>query len=161
MFCSWGTRPAEVPKGDRGRSGRKVADPNTTDNRKVVHFGWWSGRPPGRGSGTVARGGPGRGRREVVEEAREDIRESTTTTNPTTRRRRRRSERQRRQRSRRPFVTTFTRRAWCPEVALGFRFGRLLILSISPLVRNASCYEVAVVVIVAVVIVGVVARSSS
>ena len=41
-------------------------------------------------SGTVARGGPGRGRREVVEEAREDIRESTTTTNPTTRRRRRR-----------------------------------------------------------------------
>ena len=90
MFCSWGTRPAEVPKGDRGRSGRKVVDPNTTHNRKVVHFGGGSGRQPGRGSGTVARGGPGRGRREVVEEAREDIRESTTTTNPTTRRRRRR-----------------------------------------------------------------------
>ena len=107
MFCSWGTRPAEVPKGDRGRSGRKVADPNTTHNRKVVHFGGGSGRQPGRGSGTVARGGPGRGRREVVEEAREDIRESTTTTNPTTRRRRRRPERQRRQRSRRPRATTF------------------------------------------------------
>ena len=90
MFCSWGTRPAEVPKGDRGRSGRKVADPNTTHNTKVVHFGGGSGRQPGRGSGTVARGGPGRGRREDVEEAREDIRESTTTTNPTTRRRRRR-----------------------------------------------------------------------
>ena len=81
MFCSWGTRPAEVPKEDRGRSGRKVADPNTTHNRKVVHFGGGSGRQPGRESGTVARGGPGRGRREVVEEAREDIRESTTTTN--------------------------------------------------------------------------------
>ena len=90
MFCSWGTRPAEVPKGDRGRSGRKVVDPNTTHNTKVVHFGGGSGRQPGRGSGTVARGGPGRGRREVVEEARKDIRESTTTTNPTTRRRRRR-----------------------------------------------------------------------
>ena len=90
MFCSWGTRPAEVPKGARGRSGRKVADPNTTHNAKVVHFGRGSGRQPGRGSGTVARGGPGRGRREVVEEAREDIRESTTTTTPTTRRRRRR-----------------------------------------------------------------------
>ena len=60
MFCSWGTRPAEVPKGDRGRSGRKVADPNTTHNRKVVHFGGGSGRQPGKESGTVARGGPER-----------------------------------------------------------------------------------------------------
>ena len=60
MFCSWGTRPAEVPKGDRGRSGRKVADPNTTHNRKVVHFGGVSGRQPGKESGTVARGGPER-----------------------------------------------------------------------------------------------------
>ena len=113
-------------------------------------------RRTGTRSGGSPRGGPGRLREDV----REDIRDSTTTTNPTTRRRRR-SERQRRQRSRRPFATTFTRRARCPEVALGFRFGRLLILSISPLVRNAICYEAAVVVIVAVVIVGVVARSSS
>ena len=124
MFCSWGTRPAEVPKGDRGRSGRKVADPNTTHNKKVVHFGGGSGRQPGRGSGTVARGGPGRGRREVDEEAREDIRESTTTTNPTARLRRRRRGRFR--------ILSFV----CPEVGLGYRLGRLLILLISPPVRH-------------------------
>jgi len=150
-----------VSKWGRARSGRKVADPVQADNRKVVHFGGGPGRPPRRGSGTVTGGGPGRGRGEVHEKVRDaSAKTATTTTSPTTRRRRR-SERQRRQRSRRPFVTTFTRRARCPEVALGFRFGRLLILSISPLVRNASCYEVAVVVIVAVVIVGIVARSSS
>ena len=97
------------------------------------------GGSPGRGSGTVARGGPVRGRREVVEEAREDIRESTTTTNPTTRRRRRRPERQRRQRSRRPRATTFLHSArlvsrGCFRISLG----RLLILSISPPVRHKS-----------------------
>ena len=61
MFCSWGTRPAEVPKGDRGRSGRKVADPNTTHNTKVVHFGRGSGRESGRGRerGTDEDGGVG------------------------------------------------------------------------------------------------------
>ncbi len=66
-----GTRPAEVPKGGRARSGRKLADPIEADNRKVVLFGGGSGRPPGRGSGTVAGGGPGRGRGEVHEEVRD------------------------------------------------------------------------------------------
>ena len=114
-----------------------MADPNTTDNKKVVHFGGGSGRQPGRGSGTVARGRPGPGRREVVEEAREDIRESTTTR---TRRQDGDDDAQNDNGdnevddlARRP---SFTRRARCPEVALGYRLGRLLILLISPPVRH-------------------------
>jgi len=136
MFCSWWTNPTEVPKGDRSRSGRKVVDPKTTDNTKVVHFGWVSGRQPGRGPG------------QSPEAARDEVGgRSSRKPAKTSASRRRRTRRQDGDDdaqndngdkevddlARRPF---FTRRARCPEVALGYRLGRLLILLISPPVRH-------------------------